>query len=103
MLWEMRRLMAVIARDNTRFPALVPKVAAAMADGGVAIDPTVLSQAMDDGSIARHPPEVVAAIMMMAGVGYTLADMLFGHPVADIDRDTYGGVLTDLVVGRHSA
>jgi len=102
MLWEMRHLMAVIAHDNTRFPELVPQIAVAMADSGVAIDLAALEQAMDDGAIPRRPAHVVATIMMMAGVGYTLADMLFGRPVADIDRAEFGTVLTALVVGSPS-
>jgi AcrR family transcriptional regulator len=103
MLWQMRYLMAVIAHDNARFPELVPKIGVAMADGGVAIDAAELRRLMDDGGIPHRPPDVVATIMMMASVGYTLAETLFGRPIAEIDRERFGRVLTDLVTGRPSA
>jgi len=102
MLWQMRRLMAVTAHDNARFPELVPKIGVAMDDVGVAIDATELSRLMGTGDIPSRPADVVATIMMMASVGYTLADTLFGCPIADIDRERFGRVLTDLVVGRAS-
>jgi AcrR family transcriptional regulator len=103
MLWQMRHLMAVIAHDNTRFPELVPKIGAVMGDGGVAIDAAELSRLMGEGSIPNRPPDVVATIMMMAGVGYTLAETVFGRPIAHIDRASFGRVLTDLVTGLESS
>lgn len=103
MLWETRYLMAVIARDSARFPDLVTEIAAAMADGGVSIDANDLERLMDAGSIMSRPANVVATIMMMAGVGYTLGESLLGGPVAGIDRDEFGRVLADLVIGRASS
>jgi AcrR family transcriptional regulator len=103
MMWQMRSLMAVIAHDSARFPELVPRIAGTMADGGVAIDAGELARMMDEGTIPRRPADVVAMIMMVAGVGYTLAETLFGRPIAEIDRDEFGRVLTDLVLGRASS
>jgi AcrR family transcriptional regulator len=102
MLWEMRHFMEVIAHDNARFPELLSRIRSAMGDGGVAIDAADLSRLMDAGALPRRPPDVVATIMLMAAVGYTRTAMLFGRPVADVDRDEFARVLTDLVLGRPS-
>lgn len=103
MMWQMRSLMAVIAHDSARFPELVPKIAGTMADRGVAIDAGDLDRLMDEGAIPRRPADVVATIMMVAGVGFTLAETLFGRPIAEIDRQEFGRVLTDMVLGHASS
>jgi AcrR family transcriptional regulator len=102
MLGQMRNLMAVMAHDNDRFPDLLAKVGAAMADSGVAIDADELESLLQRCSAPSHPPLVVATILTMAGTGFTLAEMLFGRPVADVDREQFGRVLTELVLGRAS-
>ena len=103
MLWEMRHLMEIIARDNPRFSELLPRIASTMADGGVAIEMADLSRLMEKGAVPQRPAHVVATIMLMAGVGYTRTTTLFGQPVADVGREEFGRVLTDLVLGRPSA
>jgi AcrR family transcriptional regulator len=103
MLWEMRHLIEIIARDNARFPELLPRIAASMADGGVAIEMADLSRLMEQGAVPHRPADVVATIMLMAGVGYTRTTTLFGQPVANVGREEFGRVLTDLILGRPSA
>ncbi len=104
LLWEMRYLMEIIARDNAQFPELLPED---RRDYGRwrhrhrdrRPEPT-------DGCRARYPSrpaDVVATIMLMAAVGYTRTTTLFGQPIANVDREEFGRVLTDLVLGRPSA
>jgi AcrR family transcriptional regulator len=100
MLWEMRHLMAVISHENARFPDLLPQIASAMADSGVEIGAADLSRLMDQGDVPRRPPEAVASIVLMAGVGFTLTCRLFGRPIAHVEREQFGRVLTDLVTGH---
>jgi AcrR family transcriptional regulator len=102
MLWQMRDLMAVVAHDNDRFPDLLPTVGAVMAECGVAIDAEDLGARLDQESVPHRPPEVIAAIITMAGVGFTLTESLFGRPISDVDRQQFGRVLTDLLLGRAS-
>ena len=103
MLWEMRLLMEIIARDNAQFPELLPKIATIMADGGVAIERADLNRMMEQGALPQRPANVVATIMLMAAVGYTRTTTLFGQPIGNVDREEFGRVLTDLVLGRPSA
>lgn len=100
MLWQMRSLMAVVAHDNDRFPDLLPRVGGVMRDCGVGIDAENLGSLLEQESVPQRPPEVVAAIITMAGVGFTLTESLFGRPISDVDRQNFGRVLTDLVLGR---
>jgi AcrR family transcriptional regulator len=99
-LWELRHLMAVIGHDSERFPDLLPRISSAMGDGRIAIDAEELDQLMDAGTIPRRPAQVVASIMLMAGVGYTRTAQLFDGPVAAIDRSDFRAVLIDMVLGR---
>lgn len=103
MLWEMRQLLAVISHENDRFPDLLPQIASAMADSGVEIGAADLSRLMDVGVVPQRPADAVASIVLMAGIGFTLTSRLFGRPIADVDRERFGRVLTDLVLGRPSA
>ena len=73
-LWELRNLMAVIGHDSERFPDLLPRISSAMGDGRIAIDADELDQLMDAGTIPRRPAQVVASIMLMAGVASGNAD-----------------------------
>jgi AcrR family transcriptional regulator len=102
MLWQMRDLMAVVAHDNDRFPDLLPTVGSVMNDCGVAFDAEDLGSLLDQQSVPERPPEVLAAIITMAGVGFTLTESLFGRPISNIDRQQFGRVLTDLVLCRRS-
>lgn len=100
MLWEMRHLMAVISHENARFPDLLPQIATAMADNGVEMGAADLSRLMDQGHVPRRPPDAVASIVLMAGVGFTLTSRLFGRPIIHVEREQFGRVLTELVTGH---
>jgi AcrR family transcriptional regulator len=99
-LWELRHLMAIIGHDSERFPDLLPRISAEIGEGRITLDAEDLSQLMDAGTIPRRPAQVVASIVLMAGVGYMRTSLLFDGPVGAVDRADFRSVLVDLVLGR---
>lgn len=91
----MRPLIGLLVREGTRLPG-VDRIGQVLADGGARIDAEQLRARMAAGDIPDRDPDAVAAAVMMALVGYHLAEQFFGTP-AGVDRGRFIAALASLV------
>lgn len=91
----MRPLLALLVREGARLPD-VGRIRDVLAEGGARIDAGRLRSLMQAGEIPERDPDAVATVVMMALVGYHLAERFFGGPVG-VDRDRFIVSLASLV------
>jgi AcrR family transcriptional regulator len=87
-------LLSLLVREGTRLPD-VQRIREVLAEGGVRIDAERLRSLMDAGTIPAGDAEAVATVVMMALVGFHLAERFFGGPVG-VDRDRFVSALVAL-------
>ncbi len=91
----MRPLIALLLREGTRLPD-VERIHQVLAEGGARIDAEDLRARMAAGEIPDRDADAVATAVMMALVGYHLAEQFFGSPVG-VDRARFINALASLV------
>jgi hypothetical protein len=92
---NMRPLLTLLIRKGSRLPA-VGRIREVLAEGGVHVNADRLGELMDGGVIPARDAEAVATVVMMALVGYHLAEQFFGAPLG-VSRDRYAAALASLV------
>jgi AcrR family transcriptional regulator len=92
---DLRPLLALLVREGGRLPE-VERIRGVLAEGGARIDAARLRDLMEAGTIPERDAEGVATAVMMALVGFHLAERFFGGPVG-VDRDRLVATLASMV------
>ncbi|WP_160147020.1 TetR/AcrR family transcriptional regulator [Thermomonospora echinospora] len=95
-LTAVRPLIALLAREHTRFPELADKIGGVLLDEGISEEAAHLSG--DLGTrLLSDDPHATLAVVVSALTGYHLAREFFGHPPADIDEHRFAAALAALL------
>ncbi len=94
-LAAMQPLIALLVREGTQLPD-VERIHQALAEGGARIGADDLRARMAAGEIPSRDADAVATAVMMALVGYHLAEQFFGSPVG-VQRVRFVSALASLV------
>jgi len=92
-------LIAILARERSRIPALAHEIAEELLAGGARYDQSLIASARPHRRPGSDTDDAaLGAVLISAIVGYHLAGEYFGAPPAGVDRDRFVATLVDLVI-----
>lgn len=97
-LRRLRPLMVVLAREREQLGASSRRVDELLMARNLSVRSQRLAAWMDAGAIPRRDPEVLAATILSALVGYQLASDYFREAPAALDDERLIAMLVDLVL-----
>lgn len=97
-LRSVRPLMAILAREHGRIPALAAEISDRLVEGGLRHDAARI--AVQLGGVDPDEARRMTAVVMSSMVGYVLATDYFGAAPGGIDRDQFTATLADLLAPR---
>lgn len=92
-------LIAVVEREREHLGRSRKRVSELLIERNLTIRSQRLAAWMDQGLLPRRDPEVLAATILFALTGYSLASGYFGSPPSQVDEDRLVTMLVDLVTG----
>lgn len=92
-------LITVVQRERDHLGESRERISELLIDRNLSIRSQRLETWMDEGLLPRRDPEVLAATILFALSGYSLASGYFESPPANLDDERLVTMLVDLVTG----